>query len=252
MPQDAGAKRSLTPGVFVSARQIILMNILNEIKFDEKGLVPAISQDFQSGEVLMMAYMNREAIEKTLYSGRAHYFSRSRNKLWLKGETSGHFQLVKGIYYDCDMDTILLKVEQLGAACHTGERSCFFREIETHFKDKDADTTCQGVSTAFILNRVHEVILQRKTRPGEKSYVSSLFSKGGDTILKKIGEEASELLISGKGGKKEEVVHEMADLWFHSLVLLGHMNISPEDVYEELKRRFGTSGIEEKEGRFKG
>jgi len=223
------------------------MNILNEIKFDEKGLVPAIAQDFRTGEVLMMAYMNREALEKSLSSGKANYFSRSRNKLWLKGETSGHFQHIKGIYYDCDMDTVLLKVEQVGAACHTGERSCFFREIETPFKD--VETPSREVSTASIIDRVHGVILERKSNPGERSYVSSLFTKGADTILKKIGEEAAELLISGKGGNKDEVIHEMADLWFHTLVLLGHLDISPEEVYCELKRRFGTSGTEEKERR---
>ncbi len=225
------------------------MKIINEIKFDDKGLVPAIAQDYKTGEVLMMAYMDREAVEKTLSSGKAHYFSRSRNKLWLKGETSGHFQHVKGVYYDCDVDTILLKVEQVGAACHTGERSCFYREIETPFKK--VETPRRDVSTSTILDSVHEVILERKKNPGERSYVSSLFSKGTDSILKKVGEEASELLISGKGGKKEEVVYEMADLWFHSLVLLGQLDIGPEEVYAELQRRFGTSGIEEKEGRSK-
>lgn len=219
------------------------MNILNEIKFDEKGLVPAIAQDYKTGEVLMMAYMNREAVEKTLSSGKAHYFSRSRKKLWLKGETSGHFQHIKGIYYDCDVDTILLKVEQVGAACHTGARSCFYREIETPFKEE--------IPTSSVLEMIHRVIIDRRSNPKERSYVSSLFSKGTDSILKKIGEEASELLISGKGGKREEVVYEMADLWFHSLVLLGQLDIAPEEVYGELQRRFGTSGIEEKEGRSK-
>lgn len=219
------------------------MRILDEVKFNESGLVPAIAQDFRTEEVLMMAYMNREALEKTISSGKAHYFSRSRNTLWLKGETSGHFQHIKGIYYDCDMDTILLKVDQVGAACHTGERTCFFREIEIPFK--------QDTATSSILEMIYKIILQRKTNPSEKSYVATLFSKGEDTILKKIGEEASELVISGKGGKKEEVIHEMADLWFHSLVLLGQMDIRPEEVYSELKKRFGTSGIEEKEARAK-
>lgn len=220
------------------------MNIINEIKFDDKGLVPAIAQDFRTNEVLMMAYMNREAVEKTIASGKAHYFSRSRGNLWLKGETSGHFQHIKGIYYDCDIDTILLKVDQVGAACHTGERSCFYREIETPFRE--------DIAASSILDKVYKVIRERKSNPPEKSYVSSLFSKGTDTILKKIGEEASELIISGKGGKREEIVYETADLWFHSLVLLGQLDIRPEEVYSELKRRFGVSGIEEKEGRKKG
>lgn len=225
------------------------MNIINEIKFDEKGLVPAIAQDYLTGDVLMMAYMNKEAIEKTIVSGKAHYFSRSRNKLWLKGETSGHFQHVKGMYYDCDIDTLLLKVEQVGSACHTGERSCFYREIETSFKN--VAMPCRDVSTAPILDSIYKVILERKKNPGERSYVSSLFAKGTDAVLKKVGEEASELVISGKGGKREEVVYETADLWFHSLVLLGHLDIKPEEVYGELKKRFGTSGIEEKERRSK-
>lgn len=219
------------------------MDILNEIKFDEKGLVPAIAQDYLTGEVLMMAYMNRDALEKTIVSGKAHYFSRSRGKLWLKGETSGHFQHIKGMYYDCDIDTLLLKVEQVGSACHTGERSCFYRELETPFKEDAA--------TSSILEMVYKVIRDRKSNPQERSYVSSLFAKGTDAVLKKIGEEASELVISGKGGKKEEVVYETADLWFHSLVLLGHLGIRPEEVYGELKRRFGTSGVEEKERRTK-
>ena len=223
------------------------MNIINEIKFDEKGLVPAIAQDYLAGEVLMMAYMSRDALEKTIVSGKAHYFSRSRGKLWLKGETSGHFQHIKGIYYDCDIDTLLLMVEQIGSACHTGERSCFYREIETSFESVEMPR--RDVSTAPILDSIYKVILERKKNPGERSYVSSLFAKGTDAVLKKVGEEASELLISGKGGKREEVVYETADLWFHSLVLLGHLGIKPEEVYGELKRRFGTSGIEEKERR---
>lgn len=225
------------------------MDILNEIKFDEKGLVPAIAQDYLTGDVLMMAYMNSDALEKTMVSGKAHYFSRSRNKLWLKGETSGHFQHIKGIYYDCDIDTLLLKVEQIGSACHTGERSCFYREVETSFKNVKMPR--RDVSTAPILDSIYKVILERKSNPQERSYVSSLFAKGTDAILKKVGEEASELVISGKGGKEEEVIYETADLWFHSLVLLGYLGIKPEEVYGELKRRFGTSGIEEKEQRSK-
>lgn len=223
------------------------MDILNEIKFDEKGLAPAIAQDYMTGEVLMMAYMNREALEKTIVSGKAHYFSRSRERLWLKGETSGHFQHIKGIHYDCDLDTLLLKVEQIGSACHTGERSCFYREIETTFKD----TSSKNTSTSAILDSVYKVIIDRKSNPQERSYVSSLFTKGTDAVLKKVGEEASELVISGKGGKKEEVIYETADLWFHSLALLGYLGIRPEEVYGELKRRFGTSGVEEKERRSK-
>lgn len=215
---------------------------INTIKFDEKGLVPAIAQDYATGEVLMMAYMNREAIEKTLSTGKAHYFSRSRNTLWLKGETSKNFQELKAIYYDCDEDTILLKINQLGVACHTGKRSCFFRRL-----DKDG----QEPAGLAILAELFKIIEQRKKNSAEKSYVASLYAKGIDKILEKIEEESGELVEAAKGGKKKEIIHEMADLWFHTLVLLGQKNISLQEILNELQRRSGVSGIEEKAARKK-
>ncbi|MBI3397895.1 MAG: bifunctional phosphoribosyl-AMP cyclohydrolase/phosphoribosyl-ATP diphosphatase HisIE [Deltaproteobacteria bacterium] len=213
------------------------------IKFDEKGLVPAIAQDYATGDILMMAYMNRKALEKTLTTGKAHYFSRSRDKLWLKGETSGNFQEVKVIYYDCDKDAILLKVNQIGVACHTGERSCFFRRLDKGEQER------AGLKE---LAELFKTIEQRKKASPEKSYVASLYAKGLKEILEKIREESAELIEAAKGGKKKEIIHEVADLWFHTLVLLGQKDISLQEILNELKRRSGASGIEEKASRKQG
>ena len=216
---------------------------LSEIKFDENGLVPAIAQDVETGEVLMLAYMNKESIEKTISTKRAHYFSRSRNKLWLKGETSGNFQDVSGIYYDCDGDTVLLMVRQTGSACHTGSRSCFFRRM-----DKGESARPAG---PWILPELFQTILERKKSPPGKSYVSSLYSKGLGKIAEKIFEESSELINAAKKEGKEEIVHELADLWFHTLVLLGYKDVELMDIFEEFRMRRGKSGMEEKEEREK-
>lgn len=216
---------------------------ISNIKFNEKGLVPAIAQDYLTGDVMMMAYMNKDALEKTLSTGRAHYFSRSRNRLWLKGETSGNFQEVKAIYYDCDEDTILLKINQIGAACHTGERSCFFRRL---------DMGEQEPASLTILSELFETIKQRKNVSSEKSYVASLYAKGLDKILEKVKEESGELIDATKSGKKQEIIHETADLLFHTFVLLGQNDIPLQKILNELKRRTGTSGIEEKASRKKG
>ncbi len=214
-----------------------------EIKFSSHGLIPAIAQDAVSGEVLMLAYMNKESLDKTLSTGRAHYFSRSRDKLWLKGETSGNFQEVIEVLYDCDADTLLLKVRQTGNACHTGERSCFFRRLDTGQKE---------IKDASVIAELFRVIEERKKAEPEESYVASLFSKGLPKIAAKIHEEAAELISSAKNGEKKEIVHELCDLWFHTLVLLGHKGINIEDVFKELSRRSGTSGLEEKASRKKG
>jgi len=213
---------------------------INSVKFNEKGLIPAIAQDYATGEVLMMAYMNKEALGKTVSTGRAHYFSRSRNKLWLKGETSGNFQDVKAIYYDCDEDAVLLKVEQIGAACHTGERSCFFRRV---------DNGAEEAAGLAVLSELFKTIEQRKKAAPEKSYVASLYAKGIDSILEKVKEESSELIDAAKGSKKGEIIHETADLLFHTFILLGQKDISLQDILNELKRRTGISGIEEKASR---
>ena len=211
------------------------MNISEILRFNNDGLIPAVIQDHRSGIVLMVAYMNKEAIEKTLETGLTHFFSRSRKKLWQKGETSGNYQSVKEIYVDCDEDTLLLKVEQTGVACHTGEISCFHR---TH---KDGDLV-KLTNEGGILERLQAVILDRKTNPKEGSYVSSIMAKGKDRILKKIGEEAGELIIGSKNENRDEIIYEIADLWFHTLVVMGYHGISLDDIYNEFEKRYGKGG----------
>ena len=213
---------------------------LDAIRFDERGLVPAIAQDWLTGEVLMLAYMNREALEKTLATGRVHYYSRSRQSLWLKGETSGNFQQLVSIHYDCDGDTLLVKVAQQGNACHTGSRSCFFNPL---FEPPEPS---QG---ADIIVRLFETIESRKGASPQTSYTASLYDKGLPKIAEKIYEEASELIVAAKKEGRKELVHELCDLWYHSLVLLAYRDGKLEDVLKELARRFGTSGIEEKRSR---
>jgi len=213
------------------------MDIKN-LKYDSNGLIPVIIQDWKTGDVLMLAYMNEESLNKTIETGFTHFWSRSRNKLWKKGETSGNEQIVKEINYDCDNDTLLIKAEQKGVACHTGNRSCFYSELIPPSPPFD-----KGGMGGFVIDKIYEVILDRKRNLREGSYVSSLFKKGRDKILKKIGEEASEVVIGSKNDKKEEIIYEIADLWFHTLVLLGYHDISPEDIYKELQKRFGKSGI---------
>jgi len=208
---------------------------LEQIKFNESGLVPVIVQDMRSGQVLMLAYANKDAIQKTIDSGKSHFWSRSREKLWMKGEESGNVQDIKEIYYDCDMDTILYLVEQTGVACHTGERTCFYRSLDG---DKEAPSF-ESSNSSKTLDEVYEVILDRKLNPKDGSYVSGLFEKGLDKILKKIGEEAGETIIGAKNGDKKEVIYETADLWFHSMIVLSYFGIAPNDIYEELGRRFG-------------
>jgi len=220
------------------------------IKFDANGLVPAIAQDFFTNEVLMLAYMNEEALKKTLTTGKVHYYSRSRKTLWLKGETSGHFQYLKSIFYDCDSDTILVKVEQIGVACHTGHRSCFFSEfVDGNIVDVEREK--RPPQDSKILDAVYKIILQRKNNPPQKSYVHSLIQKGLDAINAKIIEESREVVEASKEKQNADVVYESADLLFHLLVLLGYKGISIEDVYKELARRFGVSGIDEKASRTK-
>lgn len=230
------------------------MSLIDQLKFDAQGLIPAITRDADTGEVLMMAYMNAEAVEKTVETGTVHYYSRSRRKLWMKGESSGHVQAVKEIRFDCDGDCLLIAVEQQGAACHTGHRSCFYSVWEEGGVRTEGEKLVDAASIygkKDILDALYHVIQERRRNPGEKSYVASLFAKGLDKILAKIGEEATETAVAGKGGNPDEVVYETADLFFHVLVLLGHYDLPPERVYAELRRRFGLSGIEEKESRAK-
>ncbi|XFO67522.1 Histidine biosynthesis bifunctional protein HisIE [Sporomusa silvacetica DSM 10669] len=215
------------------------MNI-DTIKYDANGLVPAIIQDEVSGTVLMLAYMNAEALSKTLESGVTWFYSRSRRALWQKGETSGHVQIVKEMYYDCDADTILVKVSQTGAACHEGTFSCFSRRLDADTEQAaklfDPDKV-YNEPLAGVLYELYNVINDRKHNPKEGSYTNYLFEKGQDKILKKVGEEAAETIIASKNNDKAEILYEMADLWYHCLVLLANHNITPSELFEELKKR---------------
>ena len=209
---------------------------LDDIKFDDKGLVPVIVQDAANGQVLMFAYANKESLQKTVETGNTHFWSRSREKLWMKGEESGNTQTVKAMYIDCDNDTILVEVEQKGVACHTGQRTCFYRSAD---KEEESAPGFGTKTTGKTLREVYGVIDDRKRNPKESSYVSGLFEKGIDKILKKVGEEAGEVIIASKNGDRKEIIYETADLWFHSLIALSYAEITPEDIYQELGRRFG-------------
>lgn len=204
--------------------------VIDGLKFDDRGLIPAIVQDRSTGRVLMMAYMNKEALEKTVETGTTWFFSRSRNKLWNKGETSGNVQRVTGICVDCDMDTLLLLVDQQGAACHTGNRSCFYREL-------DGSPCDNWLETAGVLDRLYSVVLDRRNNPREGSYTNYLLKKGLDKTLKKVGEEAAEVIIGAKNPGKQETVCEIADLLYHITVLMLQKGIEYHEVYSELASR---------------
>lgn len=200
-------------------------------KYDERGLVPVIVQDFRTNRVLMQAYMNEEALKLTQETGKATYFSRSRNKIWVKGEESGHYQYVKEILVDCDGDCLLLKVEQVVAACHTNNFSCFYRNLDgSEFDEKSSPNPS-------ILYEVYDVICDRLANPKDGSYTNYLFEKGIDKICKKVGEEAAEVIIGAKNNSKYEVRYEVADLIFHLLVLMKEVGVRPEDVFGELQKR---------------
>ena len=215
---------------------------ISMVKFDEKGLVPAVVQE-ENGQVLMLAYMNRESLLKTIETGYTWFFSRSRQKLWQKGETSGNTQKVQEISYDCDGDTLLVRVHQTGVACHTGSYSCFSgRRLGSNPKEVAVIPEAPQVSLAKVLNDLYRVIQDRRLNPVEGSYTNYLFDKGQDKILKKVGEEAAETIIASKNMDRKEVVYEMSDLWYHCLVLLAFHNISPEELFSELmNRRSGGS-----------
>ncbi len=201
----------------------------DEIRTNSDGMLPVVVQDYKTQEVLMVAYMNQEAFDMTLRTGKMTYWSRSRNELWIKGLTSGHFQYVKELRIDCDNDTLLAKVSQVGAACHTGNRSCFYRTV----MKKEYDDT----NPLKVFEDVFHVILDRKEHPKEGSYTNYLFDKGIDKILKKVGEEATEIVIAAKNPDPEEIKYEISDLLYHIMVLMAQRGISWEDITKELARR---------------
>ena len=212
------------------------MSVRDELKWDAAGLIPVVAQEAGTGEVLMVAWMDRAALDATLRTGAAHYWSRSRQALWRKGETSGHVQHVEGLYVDCDRDTLLLQVHQDGVACHTGARTCFF----TRMGGGEASPAAGATGPEF-LEVLERTVQARKANPPAGSYVAALFEKGEPFICRKIGEEATEVVTAALGGEGDErLVSEVADLWFHSLVLLGHRGIPLRRVFAELARRHGA------------
>lgn len=252
---------------------------LDEVKFNEQGLIPAIAQHHQTGRVLMVAWMNREALTLTAEKNQAVYFSRSRQKLWHKGEESGHFQTVHEIRLDCDADVIVLQIEQHGRiACHTGRESCFYRKltangweiVDAQLKDPDQiyannssnpHSLAMNASTAQseqieILDYLGQMMAERKAADPDSSYVAKLYEKGLNKILEKIGEESIETIIAAKDFKSEpqednknDLIYEVADLWFHSIVMLGYFDLQPQVILNELARRQGLSGLVEKANR---
>jgi phosphoribosyl-AMP cyclohydrolase / phosphoribosyl-ATP pyrophosphohydrolase len=200
---------------------------LGAIRYDERGLVPAIVQDYLDGTVLMMAWMNRDSLHKTLETGETWFWSRSRQELWHKGATSGHIQRVKSLRYDCDSDALLVSVEQIGdIACHTGERSCF-HQVNSQIIPPPADT----------LSQVFAVVRERQAHPNPDSYTCKLLAGGDNKILKKIGEEAAEVVMAAKDDDPEAIAGEVADLFFHTLVALAHHNVDLKQVYRKLQER---------------
>ncbi len=213
------------------------------LSFDSQGLIPAVIQDWRDGTVLMVGFMNREAVEKTLETKSVHFWSRSRERLWEKGETSGNRLAVKDLFVDCDHDTVLVKAEPSGPTCHTGERACFFTRLDERGGVESGKT---ADAHGALLEAIYRTVLDRKASKAEGSYVASLFESGQDRILKKVAEEAGEILLASKGGKREEIIHEVADLLFHTLIVLGYHDVSVAEVYDELAGRFGRSGLRRK------
>ncbi|WP_438447138.1 bifunctional phosphoribosyl-AMP cyclohydrolase/phosphoribosyl-ATP diphosphatase HisIE [Gorillibacterium sp. sgz5001074] len=207
------------------------------IPWSPEGLVPAIVQDAVSKEVLMMAYMNRDALQRTVESGEAWFYSRSRQELWHKGGTSGHVQQVKSLAYDCDADTLLLKVLPQGPACHTNAYSCFYRELPLAGNDGSVTDGIDPADRFAILNTLEATIAKRDAERPEGAYTTYLFEKGVDKILKKVGEEAAEVIIAAKNRSAEELRYEASDLIYHLLVLLREQKLPLDEVLKELDRR---------------
>lgn len=206
------------------------MKKIEELRWDSDGLIPAVVQDAATGDVLTVAYMNRESVSKTRDLGETVFYSRSRQSLWHKGETSGHIQKVISLEADCDLDALVVRVDPKGPACHTGARSCFFEEVEGFAAHQER-------SVGAILGELERLIAERKVQKPEGSYTAKLFDQGLKRILQKVGEEATETVVAGMSGDREETIREVSDLLFHLLVALREMDISLEDVAAELQSR---------------
>jgi len=220
-----------------------------KIDWNKTPLIPAIAQDYQNNDILMLAYMNEEAYNLTLSTGYVHYFSRSKQRIWKKGESSGHTQEVKDVLLDCDADTVIVKIKQNGVACHTGRRSCFFTSVlqEKVILDKEVDTD----AIYGVIDTLYHTILERKNAPAEQKSWTKKLLDDKELMLSKIREEADEVCVAIDEESDEQVIYEAADLLYHTLVGLGYREVSPDRVKQELARRFGMSGIEEKEKRSK-
>ncbi|MEA3491129.1 MAG: bifunctional phosphoribosyl-AMP cyclohydrolase/phosphoribosyl-ATP diphosphatase HisIE [Campylobacterota bacterium] len=217
-----------------------------QLDWQKNPIIPAIAQESKTNEVLMLAYMNEEAYNLTLSTGYAHYFSRSKQRIWRKGESSGHTQKIDDILLDCDADTLILKIQQKGVACHTGRKSCFFTSTleERIIAEKEVDTD----AIYGVVDTLYHTILERKSSKDENSWTKKLLDDKG-LLLSKIREEADEVCVAIDSESDEQVIYESADLLYHALVGLGLRDISPDRVKQELTRRFGMSGIEEKKSR---
>ncbi len=224
-----------------------MQDIIKQVDWEKIDLLPVIIQDISSLEVLMMAYMDQEALSLSLQTKIAHYFSRSKQRIWKKGESSGNIQHIKSFYLDCDNDTLLIKVEQVGVACHTGRKSCFFKELETG--NIIAPVQADISSSYGVIDTLYHTIQERKNADPALSWTAQLLSKGDNTILKKVVEEAGEFCFAVKDNDEKEIVYEASDLAYHVLVALASKNISPDRIKQELKRRFDISGIQEKKSR---
>ena len=224
------------------------MEQLDKIDWEKMdNLIPVITQDSKTNEVLMLAYMNKEALELTIKTNFAHYYSRSKQRIWKKGESSNHLQEIVDILIDCDNDTILLKVNQEGVACHTGRKSCFFTKLNTNEIISDVEI---NTSNAYgIIDTLYHTIQEKKNDDPSKSYTAKLLQGKQNSMLKKIVEESGEFTFAIKDNDEQEIIYEAADITYHVLVALASKNISPDRVKQELARRFGISGIEEKNSR---
>ncbi len=211
----------------------MIQNILSNLKFDDKGLIPAVVQNEKTKEVLMVAYMNEEAVKKTVETNRVTFWSRSRQSMWVKGETSGNYLYVKEIRLDCDGDCLLVLANPAGPSCHTGNKSCFYRKIE----NAAIENVAEEKTNNDILERLLAVTKDRQLHPKEGSYTNYLFDKGDDKILKKVGEEAAEVVIAGKNSDSDEISYEVADLMYHLTVMLVSKGMTWDDIYDELNKR---------------